>query len=149
KPDAVPLNPAPLTEFPEAEVIPDAAALSRLLSPEVRKIGKLDWHIDYSEAYRQARDEKKMLVLCFRDETNPRLADVYERDVLASDDMKEPLTRVVRVVLPLDVRRPVCDAESPGTKMLEHNSFQYMYGRQGIAMIDLAEPKSELDGRVV
>jgi hypothetical protein len=149
KPDAVPLNPTPLTEFPEAEVIPDAAALSRLLSPEVRKIGGLDWHIDYSEAYRQARDERKMLVLFFRDEAAPRIADVYERDVLASDELKELLAKFVRVVLPLDVRHPVCDAESPGTKMLEHSSFQYMYGRQGIAIIDLTEPKSELDGRVV
>ncbi|HTI49791.1 MAG TPA: hypothetical protein VL475_02525 [Planctomycetaceae bacterium] len=149
KSDAVPLNPTPLTEFPEAEVIPDAAELSRLLSPEVRKIGGLDWHIDYSEAYRQARDEKKMLLLVFRDEANPRIADIYERDVLASDELKEPLAKVVRVVLPLDVRRPVSDADSPGKKMLEDNSFQYMYGRQGIAMIDLTEPKSELHGRVV
>src|SRR6266478_2391592 len=74
KSDAVPLNPIPLTEFPEAEAIPDAAALSRLLSPEVRKVGGLDWHIDYSEAYRQARDERKMLVLFFRDEAAPRIA---------------------------------------------------------------------------
>src|SRR5262245_51302799 len=98
KSDAVPLNPAPLTEFPETEVIPDAAELSRLLSPEVRKIGGLDWHVDYSEAYRQARDEKKLLLLFFRDEANPRIADIYERDVLASDELKEPLAKVVRVV---------------------------------------------------
>src|SRR6516165_9586579 len=93
KADAVPLNPTPLVEFPEAEAIPDAAALSRILSPEVRKIGGLDWHIDYSEAYRQARDEKKMLLLFFRDEASPRIADIYERDVLASDELKDPLSK--------------------------------------------------------
>src|SRR5262245_61587465 len=77
KSDAVPLNPAPLLEFPEAEAIPDAQALSRILSPEVRKIGGLDWYIDYSEAYRQARDEKMMMLLFFRDEAHPRIADIF------------------------------------------------------------------------
>ena len=54
-------------------------------------IGALDWHTDYSAAYRQAQDERRMLFVVFRDEANSRIADIYERDVLSNREMrKEP-----------------------------------------------------------
>ncbi len=140
---------AAAADIPEAGAVPDAESLPRLVTPPPRQIGALDWHADYSAAYRQARDERKMLLLFFRDQANPRLADFYEHDVLAADELREALEKVVRVVLPLDALHPFSDPEQPPAKILDHSSFKYMYGQQGIAMIDLTDPDSELHGHVV
>jgi hypothetical protein len=137
------------TELTERGEIPGGADLVRLLLPGQRLIGDLDWHTDYSAAYRQAQDERKMLFIVFRDEANPRIADIYERDILSSDELADSLAKVVRVVLPLDAVRPFRVPELPDLKILSHSSFKYMYGRQGIAMIDLTDPDSELNGHVV
>jgi hypothetical protein len=135
--------------IPEADLPPDAELQARLLAAPMRKIGAHDWHTDYSAAYRQAREERKMLLLFFRDEAQPRIADIFERDILAGDELRDPLEKVVRVVLPLDALHPFSDPEKPATKILDHSSFQYMYRQQGIAMIDLTDPDSELNGHVV
>jgi len=139
----------PDANFTETGEIPDREMLARWLSRGRRKIGELEWHTDYAEAYRQAREERKMLLLHFRNESRPRIADCYERDVLTSAELRDPLSKVVRVALPLDAVRPFRVPEVADLKMLEHSSFKYMYGRQGIAMIDLTDPDSELHGHVV
>ena len=138
-----------VASIPEAATLPDSESPARLATSPSRKIGTLDWHTDYSAAYRQARDERKMLLLFFRDDANPRIADFYEHDVLAADELREALEKVVRVVLPVDALHPFSDPEKPATKILGHSSFAYMYGQQGIAMIDLTDPDSELHGHVV
>jgi len=132
-----------------AGAIPDAG-LVLPLPPASRAIGKLDWHTDYTVAYREAREARKMLLVFFRDEAAPNIAACYERDVLAADELLEPLSKFVRVALPLDATGPVRDdAETMDVKLLKHSAFKYMYGRQGIAVIDLTEPDSELYGHVV
>jgi hypothetical protein len=124
--------------------------LQPLLPVETRVIGKLDWHIDYSAAYREARDARKMLFVFFRDEAAPRISGIYETEVLAAEELLDPLSKVVRVVLPLGATGPVRDeAETRDVILLKHSAFNYMYGRQGIAMIDLTDPQSELYGHVV
>ncbi len=114
-----------------------------------RRIGEHDWHVDYSDAYRQARAERKMLLLLFRNDHEPRLADIYEREVLSHADLHDALGDIVRVVLPLDAPRPFRPPERPGLTLLSHEAFRYMYNRQGIAMIDLTDPDSELYGMLV
>jgi hypothetical protein len=135
--------------IPETGSLPEQESPSQFAAAPARRIGSLDWHTDYTAAYRQGRDERKMLLLFFRDEASPRIADIYEQDVLAADELREALEKVVRVVLPLDAINPLCDPEAPPTKILNHSSFKYMYGQQGIAMIDLTDPESELNGHVV
>lgn len=114
-----------------------------------RTIGNLPWHTSYSAAYRKARAQRKMLFLMFRDDQKPRIADAYETSVLAHEDLERPLSNVVRVVLPLDTKRPFRIPEKLGLTLLSHAAFKYMYGRQGIAMIDLTDPESSLYGQVV
>lgn len=128
---------------------PDGTALVETLSLRHRSIGELDWHTDYASAYRQAREEGKMLFVFFRDDEHPRIADIYEKDVLASRELAEPLSATVRVVLPLTARRPFEVPEQPELTLLSHSSMKYMYSRQGIVMIDLTSPDSEHYGRVV
>jgi len=133
----------------EADPTPDAPALPEAPPVEVRTIGKLEWHIDYSAAYHEAREARKMLFVFFRDESRPRIADLYEHDILSHGDTHEALSAVVRVTVPLDSLCPNCDADEAGQRMLSHHSFKYMYGRQGIAMIDLTNSDAQLHGKVV
>lgn len=114
-----------------------------------RTIGNLSWHTSYSAAYREARDQRKMLFLLFRDNAKPRVADAYETSVLAHKDLEKTLSGVVRVVLPLDARRPIRVPERLDLTLLGDSAFKYMYGRQGIAMIDLTDPESPHFGQVV
>ena len=62
----------------------------RLLADEqpvgpVKRIGQLAWQTDYLAAYRMAREEKKQLLIFFRDEKQPAVADSFEKRVVAPD----------------------------------------------------------------
>ncbi|MSR57367.1 MAG: CAP domain-containing protein [Planctomycetaceae bacterium] len=117
--------------------------------PVQRQIGGLDWHTDYAAAYKAARDDRKMLFILFRDERQPRIAQRFEQEVLAHRDLHGPLSQTVRVVLPVDAPAPQANPDQQPQKLLSHSSFGYMYGRQGIAIIDLTDPRSRLCGQVV
>ncbi|HEY2251845.1 MAG TPA: hypothetical protein VGH74_12320 [Planctomycetaceae bacterium] len=147
-PDAV-AEPVEDTQVSEPEFVPDSPALPEPEPIVLRTIGKLAWHVDYSAAYREAREAHKMLFVFFRDESRPRIADLYEHDILSHADTQEALAAVVRVAVPLDTLCPTCNPDEAGQRMLTHDSFKYMYGRQGIAMIDLTIPNSELYAKVV
>lgn len=151
---ADPLLQASLVLTPDADlselgVIPDAPALPESKPFEGRTIGKLEWHTDYSAAYHEAGEARKMLFIFFRDDVHPRIADFYEHDVLAHNDTHDALSKVVRVVVPLNILCPTCNPDETSVRMLAHDSFKYMYGRQGIAMIDLTGPDSELNRQVI
>ncbi|MFN0055896.1 MAG: hypothetical protein ACKV0T_27445 [Planctomycetales bacterium] len=145
------LRPEPVAEAEEpAAVASDPSTLSDQ-GDEIacRTIGTLDWHIDYTAAYRQARDENKLLFIVFRDEKQSRIADQFEREVLAHRDMQAPLEAVTRLALPVDAVQPPDNSDDPPKKLLQHSSFEHMYGRQGFAIIDLTSPRSELNGKLI
>jgi hypothetical protein len=120
-------------------------------SPE-RQIGELGWHTDYVSAYRQAREEKKQLVIFFHDPRQPQVADIYTRDVLASPELLNSLSGMVRAILPLNATLPSRDAAgNPGTPTLlvANPAFKYLQKRQGLVIIDLVNPKDSFHGQVV
>lgn len=135
----------PNNQVPE---MPLGDALEAEKAPK-RTIGELEWHTSYTAAFKEAREEQKELFLLFRDEANPRVADIYENEVLSSPELVESLSEVVRVVLPLDAKRPFRIPELPDQTLLSHSSFEHMYNRQGIAVIDLTDPESDLHGHVI
>jgi hypothetical protein len=139
----------PTSEIPEIKVPETPLEPAEDPASPPRRIGELDWHTSYSVAYKQARDERKILFLFFRDEREPRLADIYEREVLQSSELADALPEVVRVVLPLDAACPNRVPPHDAPTLLKHSSFQHMYDRQGIAVIDLTDSDSEHYGRVV
>ncbi|MBS0265371.1 MAG: CAP domain-containing protein [Planctomycetes bacterium] len=135
-----------LTSF---EIKPESPQLPSEILVVTRKIGDFEWHTDYTTAYREAEREKKMLFIFFRDDAHPRTANSYESQVLASKELAGDLKKVVRVVLPLSTRRPQRDPSETERTLITHDSFKHMHGREGIAMIDLTDPKSEHQGQVV
>jgi len=125
---------------------PDQPLVDSQASP--RRLGNLDWHVDYATAYREAQAQRKMLFILFRDNRNPKIADSYERDVLSREELQPHLKNVTRVILPLDTQSPAADGEKP-VRLLDHSSFGFMYQRQGIAVMDLTDAKSPWYGKVV
>lgn len=139
---------SPEIDLAGVNAIPDVSTLPLRIPTEMRTIGKLDWHVDYASAYREAREDRKMLFVFFRDDERPRIADFYESDVLASGELAGLLGSVVRVVVPLTTDRPFRIPER-AERLISHDSFKHQQGRQGIAMIDLTDPASTLHGQVV
>ncbi|MDB5391877.1 MAG: hypothetical protein JWM11_7523 [Planctomycetaceae bacterium] len=140
EPDAVQENqqPGPL-------VLPKPA-------PEVRVIGELPWHIDYSAAYRQANTEHKQLLLFFRSEKDLLTAGQLEQNALSRPELKDSLSKFVRVVLFTSAVAPVDKDPKPDTKpvkLLDFPCFAHMQGQPGLAIVDLQDKNDHLFGKCI
>jgi len=125
-----------------------AFAMQEQASAE-EQIGQLNWHTDYFKAYRQAADEKKMLFVFFHDATQPNVTEGYKNSVLAADDLQEPLTDYVRLLLPVDTTLPVAEGEEKPQQLLDHTAFKYMYKRSGIGVLDLIDDETNQYGKLI
>lgn len=117
-----------------------------------RQIGDLHWHTSYSAAYKQAKEDKKQLVMFFRDELDLLTAGQFEQEVLAKPELKEPLDKVVRLVLPTSTLAPRPKDAKPEDKpvrLLDHGCFAYMQKQAGLAVLDLIDEKDHLFGKCV
>lgn len=129
-----------------------APAVASKPAPEMRKIGTLSWHTDYSAAYRQAREEHRQLLLFFRDEKDLLTAGQLEQNALAIPELREPLSRFVRVVLSNGTTVPLANDAKPDAKpvrLLDHPCFVYMQRQGGLAIVDLVNEKDALFGKCV
>lgn len=118
----------------------------------IRRIGDLEWHTSYTNAYRQAKEEHKQLVLFFRDEKDLLTAAKLEEDALAKPELKEPLARLVRVVINTTTLAPAAKAAKPEdkpAKLLDYSCFTHMQKQAGLAIVDLVDDKDHLFGKCV
>jgi hypothetical protein len=121
-------------------------------TPE-RQIGELAWHTDYMAAYREARNEKKQLLIFFHDPQQPQVTEVYSREVLASPELVKPLSGMVRAMLPLDATLPPVPGEedkpAARKKLVDDPAFRHLQKRNGLVVIDLVDSKDSFYGQVV
>lgn len=134
-------HPMDMGDMPQSVPVPEKVI-------PTRKIGTLEWHTDYASAYHAARKAKQMLVIVFEDARHARVNASFERTVLANPHLARSLSTATRVVLPLSAQRPLTTARKP-ERLIDHTAFEFMYGRPGVAMIDLTDSRSELFGAVV
>lgn len=144
------------TDAPAAAEIVEAVPPSvsgpeeRAAAPVTRQIGSKAWHTDYTAAYREALREKKMLLLYFHDVAKTNVHVRFESDILASNDLARPLQSFVCCTLPVDAIGPSTDPDQPRLPLLKTGAFRYLYGRAGIAIVDLTDPDDRsLHGQVV
>ncbi len=115
----------------------------------------LAWHSDYLAAYVEASQEKRYLLMLFRDA-------VFGGEPLAATDavfapsMRPMLEQFSRVELPLNAAMPILsdkdhEAQKTGLPnlLLKHRSFRHLGMHPGIAVIDLTDPGSPNHARVV
>jgi len=115
-------------------------------SPEpATRVGTLAWHQDYQTAYKQATQQRRQLLVVFRDTVDPESINSLNNG-LAVPGLATTLDAFVRLALPANTTIP---GQSGGTLLLEHRAFRHMNLQPGIAIVDLTDPESTWYGRVV
>lgn len=121
-------------------------------APEVRKIGDLPWHTDYSAAYLQAVAEHKQMLMFFRSDKDLLTAGQLEQNVLSRPELRDPLSKFVRVVLFTSATAPLAKDAKPGTKpmrLLDYPCYAHMHGQAGLAIVDLQTKGDPLFGHCI
>ena len=114
-------------------------------NPEQPAVSRLTWHQDYLAGYEQALDERKLLMMVFRDSaTSDSVSDFVNR--LAVPSLERKLGDVARVILPVEVVTPGSDDGQP---LLAHRSFRHLGVRPGVVIVDFRDKTSKLYGRVI
>lgn len=103
-------------------------------------------YADYQEAYEAARIQEKMLLIFFYEHDDDPAVAAFENRTLADPLIRDQLVRYVYVKLPLDAEIQV---DGQLMRVLDHDAFAEMRGRQGIAIVDLENYDAEHYGRVV
>ena len=103
----------------------------------------LDWMTDYPRAMQRASQERKMLLVYFR-ESAPPAHRSFQNRTLADPGVRQRLADYVLLQLPTSAT-----AGDGQTRLLEHGAFQYMYGRSGVAILDMKHSGEPYYGYVV
>lgn len=134
-PDSRPAQLSGRLEAPEGERQPEPATT----------VGTLTWHQDYQTAYQQATEQKRRLLVVFRDTVDPD--SINSPSVgLAGPELTPLLKDFVRLALPANMTIP---GQEGGTLLLEHRAFRHLNVQPGIVIVDLTDPESSWYGRVV
>lgn len=139
---------AAVVGFPSAARASYYEPETQLTSASIRQVGSFYWHANYAAAYQQARRERRLLFILFRDDDQSQAADHYEDAVLSDPELRESLQTVVRVTVSTETTIPDENGQS-NRRLLDHPAFRHQQGRQGIAIIDLTDPESPFYGKVV
>jgi hypothetical protein len=115
----------------------------------------LSWHGDYLAAYVEASQEKRYLLMLFR-ETIIGGEPLATTDSVFAPSMRPMLEQFSRVELPLNAAMPILSNKTNDTKsgalpnlLLKHRSFRHLGMQSGIAVVDLTDPTSTNHARVV
>jgi len=107
---------------------------------------RVSWRYDYAEATRLARERRKPLVVFFYARGANAARDAFESKALTRQLIGRHADRYVWAKLPLDAQITV---DGRSQRLLDNPAFVHMYGRQGLAIIDYADPQSPNFGYVV
>ena len=128
-------------------------AKAKSASPE-KILEELPWHNDYLTAYQEASQEKRYLLMLFRESVVDG-EPLTPTNSFFAPSMRPLLEQFSRVALPLNAAMPATserddttEAELPNL-LLEHRSFRHLGVRPGIAIVDLTDPESANHARVV
>lgn len=136
----------------EAEKATEAKPAPEKAATELRTIGAVSWHTDYSAAYREAIKEHKQLLLLFRDDKDILATSQFEKNVLAQPELKEPLSKFARVIVSTTALAPKAKDAKPEDKvplLMSYPCFAYMQNQAGMAIVDLVAPNDFLFGKCV
>lgn len=121
---------------------------------KAKRSEELAWHRDYLTAYREAAEQKRYLLMLFR-ESSLKGSSLSSSAIFAPS-MRPMLEQFSRVELPLDATLPrktdsdeVEQQSDVPELLLEHRSFRHLGVRPGLAIVDLTDPESADYARVV
>ncbi len=110
----------------------------------------IEWLSDYGKAARTAKREGKMLLVYFCTPGGDAPCNRFQATTLSDPQVRKRMARYVCVQVCLNATIPVqVGGESRQIRLIEHNVFNEMLGRPGIAMIDYAHSDAPYYKRVV
>jgi hypothetical protein len=110
-----------------------------------QNVGRLTWHQDYLAAYKEALEERRQLLMVFRDFDQNDSVESFING-FANPLLESKLEEYVRVILPVSATTPGSDNPQP---LLAHRSFRHLGVRARLVVVDLRKPGSKLYGRLV
>ncbi|MDA0921325.1 MAG: hypothetical protein O2945_19825 [Planctomycetota bacterium] len=115
----------------------------------------LSWHSDYLAAYVEASQEKRFLLMLFR-ENAVGGEPLAPTDSVFDPSLRPMLEQFSRVELPLNAAMPNVSSKNEDSEqdalpnlLLKHRSFRHLGMQPGIAVVDLTDPASPNHARVV
>ncbi|MBS0208632.1 MAG: hypothetical protein JSS27_06715 [Planctomycetes bacterium] len=113
---------------------------------EGRTVRQLNWMADYGDAMELAQKHSKMLLVQFYGTDENTVRDQFENQALDQDDIGEKLADYVLVRVPADA---TITAGGKEVNLLDHESFQDLHGKEGLAIIDYVHVDAQYYDRVV
>jgi hypothetical protein len=104
------------------------------------------WMSDYAKALDTADRQNKMLCIFFGDTSAEGPAKRFQSETLNDPKVRQKLGDYVCVQLPLDAK---IKHQGKDLTLLEHEAFQEMLGKPGIAIVDYSNADAKLRGSVV
>lgn len=106
----------------------------------------LGWLSDYADAVQRARNEQKMVFIHFYESEASEAQIRFESKTLTDPTVQQHLGKFVLARLPVSTM--IGDGEE-SMRLLDHDSFRYMYGQSGLAVIDMKHKGKPYYGHVV
>ncbi len=140
-----------LPDLEDSTVLSDSLEQPGIASPAE----PLSWHNDYLAAYVEASQEKRYLLMLFR-ESIAGGEPLATTDTVFAPSIRPMLEQFSRVELPLNAAMPVLSSKANDSQngdlpnlLLKHRSFRHLGMQPGIAIVDLTDPTSTNHARVV
>ncbi len=119
-------------------------------APVVKASAPVHWFTDYGAALAVAKSQGKMLLVFFCDPEGNALCNRFRAETLSNPEVCKQMASYVCVQVPLGVTMIVCvGGLEQKVKLLEHEAFDEMLGKPGIAIIDYANREAQYYKRVV
>jgi hypothetical protein len=109
-------------------------------------VAKLDWHTSYTAACREAKRERKMLVINFLPAGNSTAQREFEKYLTESPALRKKLGNVVLARIPVDAKLDVGDCDC---RLVEDPAFQHLGRKPGLAILDFKHADAPYYGCVV
>lgn len=104
------------------------------------------WHTDYAAAVEAAKEQGKLLFVFFHQPENNAARRAFESRTLASPEIIRQLHDFQCAMLPMDAS--IIISGKP-VRLLDHPAFSEMQHRQGVSILDFANPGTKHYGCVV
>ena len=114
---------------------------------KAERSNNVEWLDDYPTAVKQAKEAEKMLLVYFRrDASDDERQRQFESSTLADKQVQERIKEYVRVKIPVET---TVKEKGKEIKLLSHRAFKYMYGKNGICVVDYQNADKPYFGYVV
>ena len=103
-------------------------------STSAKASNAVTWMSDYFQAYAEAKESEKLLLVYFSNPKATTAANQFEQATLQDEYVRHLSDKYVRVKVSTTIE---IDDDGQKIRLLDHSAFSHMNGREGLAVVDL------------